>query len=104
MYLFKLVVLFSLEKVPRNRIGGSYGVSVFLIFGGLFCTVFLVATPAYISHISVGHLVCVFLEKCLFGSSACSSLILRMWSCEVCSSGVGFFIFLLPFFFFNFYL
>ena len=39
MYLFKLVVLFSLEKVPRNRIGGSYGVSVFLIFGGLFRTV-----------------------------------------------------------------
>ena len=44
---------------------------------------------------------CVFLEICLFGCSACSSLILRMWSCEICSSGVGFFIFLLPFFFFK---
>ena len=26
---------------------------------------------------------CVFLKKCLFGSSVCSSLILRMWPCEV---------------------
>ena len=67
MYLFKLVVLFSLEKVPRNRIGGSYGVSVFLIFGGLFRTVFLVAPPACISHISVGHLVCVFWKNVCLG-------------------------------------
>ena len=62
MYLFKLVVLFSLKKVPRNRIGGSYGVSIFFNFWRAFSYSFLVATPAYISHVSVGHL-CVFFWK-----------------------------------------